>query len=203
MTDTLPRPPASIFDQIEETFIPAMDMQDFVLRQIVAEAGKIHNQDHAHLEQAHLGFLWTNAEAKRRGKFILGQAEEAKFLCAKWQKGRQEQQMREWFGVVPDFVITLNANYCNECSDADLLALIEHELYHCGQKTDQFGAPKFSDDGRPMFEIKGHDVEEFTGVIRRYGMGNNEALREMVQFAQQSPEVSQASIASVCGTCRR
>ena len=109
----------------------------------------------------------------------------------------------EWFGVVPDFIITLDAAYCHECSDSELLALIEHELYHCAQDRDGFGMPKFNrDTGMPVFTIRGHDVEEFIGVVRRYGMGNPEGeLAQLVQAANQAPEFSNDRIATMCGTC--
>ncbi len=42
---------------------------------------------------------------------LLGQCEEVTFRAGAWQKGRQEQQMRDWFGNVPDFLITLDADY--------------------------------------------------------------------------------------------
>ena len=38
--------------------------------------------------------------------------------------------MMQWFGRVPAFLITLAADYCAECSDAEFCALVEHELYH-------------------------------------------------------------------------
>lgn len=39
-----------------------------------------------------------------------------------WQKARMEQQMHEWFGAVPKFIITLAADYCSQCSDAEFCA---------------------------------------------------------------------------------
>lgn len=38
--------------------------------------------------------------------------------------------MMDWFGDVPAFIITLAADYCARCSDADFCALVEHELCH-------------------------------------------------------------------------
>nr|WP_271894430.1 putative metallopeptidase [Phyllobacterium sp. IY22] len=47
---------------------------------------------------------------------------------------------------------------------------MEHELYHAGQDRDSFGAPKFrKSTGLPVFILRGHDIEEFIGVVRRYG----------------------------------
>lgn len=48
--------------------------------------------------------------------------------------------------------------------------VVEHELYHAAQETDAFGAPKFNrSTGRRVFTIRGHELEEFVGVVRRYG----------------------------------
>lgn len=69
---------------------------------------------------------------------MLGQAEPVAFRAGGWQKARAQQQMVEWFGRVPDFLITLAADYCAECSDAEFCALVEHELYHIAQELDGF-----------------------------------------------------------------
>ncbi|WP_275593268.1 putative metallopeptidase [Rhizobium gallicum] len=70
---------------------------------------------------------------------------------------------------MPHFLLTFDAHYASTCSDAEFCALVEHELYHAGQERDAFGAPKFRRDGSPAFGLRGHDVEEFVGVVRRYG----------------------------------
>jgi hypothetical protein len=81
-----------------------------------------------------------------------------------------EQQMHEWFGRIPKYIITLAADYCEQCNDLEFCALVEHELYHIAQATDDFGAPKFNKEtGQPVLKLRGHDVEEFVGVVRRYG----------------------------------
>ncbi|WP_412549259.1 putative metallopeptidase [Sinorhizobium medicae] len=56
----------------------------------------------------------------------------------KWARARAEIRVKQWFGFVPDFIITLDAEYCRAC-------------------------------GSPVFTIRGHNVEEFIGVVRRYG----------------------------------
>lgn len=50
------------------------------------------------------------------------------FRAGDWQKARMEQQMHEWFGEVPDYIIILAADYCAQCGDAEFCALVEHEL---------------------------------------------------------------------------
>jgi len=84
--------------------------------------------------------------------------------------------------------------------DPSFCALVEHELYHCGQKLDVHGMPKFGQDGMPQFAIRGHDVEEFVGVVARYG-ADAAGVSEMVEAAKHRPSVGLASIAGACGTC--
>ncbi|MQV46648.1 putative metallopeptidase [Sinorhizobium medicae] len=110
--------------------------------------------------------------------------------------------VKQWFGFVPDFIITLDAEYCRACGDAEFMALVEHELYHSAQETDAFGAPKFSPStGLPVFTIRGHDVEEFVGVVRRYG-ADAAGVRAIVDAANRPPEIARAQIAHACGTCQ-
>jgi len=107
--------------------------------------------------------------------------------------------MHEWFGEVPNYIITLAADYCAECSDAEFCALVEHEMYHIAQKVDEFGAPEFTRDGLPRLTLRGHDVEEFVGVVRRYGASGE--VQELIDAASQPAEVAKINIARACGTC--
>ena len=118
----------------------------------------------------------------------------------KWRKARAEQQIREWFGHVPDFILTFDANFMSQADDATFCAVVEHELYHCGPERGEFGEPKFRKSGRPAFAMRGHDVEEFVGVVRRYG-ADAAGVRAMIDAAQRPPEMARASVAELCGTC--
>ena len=108
--------------------IPADGVYDWVYQNIIAETGAIHNPDHIHLDGADIAFMWAQHGFTKKGRTVLGQAEEVMFRAGGWQKSRMEQQMNEWFGHQPDYIITLAADYCSQCSDLDFCALIEHEL---------------------------------------------------------------------------
>lgn len=102
---------------------------------------------------------------------IIGQREEGapSGMMGKWGKARAEIQITEWLGHVPDFIITIDAEYAMSRSDAEFSALVEHELYHAAQWTDPFCAPKFrKSTGLPAFTLRSNDVEEVIGVVRRY-----------------------------------
>lgn len=180
--------------------IPADGVWQWVQANIIAESGHLHNPDHIHLADGDIGFLWAANAFSKKGRTVLGQAEEVMFRAGGWQKARMEQQMYEWFGHKPDYIITLAGDFCLQCSDIEFCALIEHELYHIAQEVDEFGAPKFyRDSGLPKLCMRGHDVEEFIGVVRRYGASSD--VQELVDAANTPTEVAKINIARACGTC--
>ena len=197
-----PRPPEKLLEvDIEGKFAPAPEVLDWIRAVILDPAGELYNPDHNHLADASIGILWTTAGCRSKGRTVVGMAEIPAFRCNQWQRARQEQQLREWFGRVPDFLITLDAFYSDQASDVAFLALVEHELYHCSQAEDEFGEPRFNKDtGLPIFSIRGHDVEEFVGVVRRYGVVSEE-VQDLVIAAANKPEVARINIARACGTC--
>lgn len=200
-----PLPPAAMFEDIDAPrFVPSPEVEAWVRTAIIEDAGLLHNPDHQHLTHAGLGFLWAGIENTRAGRSIIGQCEHAppQGVMGKWARGRAQQQLEEWFGAIPlDFLITLDAAYCSSCSDNEFCALVEHELYHAAQELDAFGAPRFSKaTGLPIYGIRGHDVEEFVGVVRRYGPSIE--VQALVDAAAQPPEVAPIRIAQACGTCQ-
>ncbi len=184
-------------------FVPAQDVFDWVQSVLFSQESKLYNSDHEHLhdlENHELCFLWADNGFIKGGRYVLGQCEKVMFRAGGWQKQRQEKQMIDWFGDIPTFLITLNAEYCLECSDAEFCALVEHELYHIAHAKDAFGMPAYNrDTGKPKLAMQGHDVEEFVGVVRRYGV--NDEVKKLVNVANKPPEVSRIDIAHSCGTC--
>ncbi|KNA28257.1 hypothetical protein ACO03_04540 [Pantoea ananatis] len=196
-----PMPPEELVEEFKPyiSLIPANEVWYWVQEQILSSDGRLHNPDHVHLAEADIAFLWAATSFKKKGRTVLGQAEEVMMRAGGWQKARMEQQMYEWFGRKPDFIITLAADFCMNCSDLEFCALVEHELYHIAQKTDEFGAPEFTRDGQPKLCMRGHDVEEFMGVVRRYGA--SEEVKQLIDAASQPAEVANIDIARACGTC--
>lgn len=200
-----PLPPEAIASvDARITFAPAPELVEWARATFISEDAKLFNPDHFHLNSASLGILWTNVSNSRKGRHIVGQCEEGKpsGMMGKWGKARAEQQIVDWFGTLPDFIITIDALYAMECSDAEFCALIEHELYHAAQERDAFGAPKFSKStGKPVFTLRGHDIEEFVGVVRRYGAGATH-VKALVDAANAGPEIANVRISQACGTCQ-
>ena len=197
-----PTPPASVLEiTAEPIFSPALDVIDWATRLFIGSGAALYNQDHSHLNFATIGALWTNVQNGHAGRRIVGQAEMGLPMGSKWHRGRVEMQLLQWFGTVPDFVLTFDADYCSQCSDAEFMALVEHELYHCGQERDEFELPKFTKAGKPKFGMRGHDVEEFVGVVRRYGSAAAH-VDALVAAAKAGPEIAKIDVARACGTCQ-
>jgi hypothetical protein len=198
-------PPADFAEVLfQERFEPARDLADWVRSTFLEEGGDLHNPDHRHLLDAAVGFLWASEGMTAKGRRVLGLTEDVVMSGRgnAWQRGRAAQQLREWFGTEPRFLITLDATYCAQCSDAEFCALVEHELYHCGHKVDEFGEPAYDKAGNPRLEIRGHDVEEFVGVVARYGVGDPGGyLGQMIIAAAKGPSVAPIRVAQACGTC--
>lgn len=199
-----PLPPAGLLEDHEERFVAAPDLAAWATCTFIAEDAVLANEDHAHLRHVNIGFLWTNVANERQMRRIVGQAElgDPQGAMGKWAKARARVQVMSWFGQIPGFIITIDAHFAAEAGDATFCALIEHELYHCSQERDQYGMPKFSRNGQPIPAMRGHDVEEFVGVVRRYG-AQAAGVTAMVQAANRGPEVAAAGIAHACGTCQR
>lgn len=126
--------------------VPAEGVHEWIHAEILSEEGTLHNPDHIHLLEADIVFMWASNAFAKKGRMVLGQCEEVMMRAGGWQKARMEQQLHEWFVHIPEFIITLAADYCAQCSDLEFCALVEHELYHIAQETDEFGAPKFYRD---------------------------------------------------------
>lgn len=197
-----PLAPPELLEAVPPIFAPAPELEEWTRSKFINELSPVYNPEHVHLQMATIGMIWTNVENAKRGRSILGQAQLVTESGDKWSAGRSNHQLRQWFGELPDFTITLFAPYAQECTDASFMALVEHELYHCAQARDEFGQPKFLKSGGPEFAMRGHDVEEFVGVVRRYG-ADAAGVREMVAAANKGPEIAEGLISRACGTCLR
>ena len=209
MEQIRPFPPTDLIEQAEEEeairLAPAVELKEWVIKNFLTIGGQLHNPDHDHIsellhdDETFLAFAWASSACQSKKRMVLGQCEKVMFNQGGWKKARQEQQMRDWFGCVPVYLITIDASFCEQASDHDFCALIEHELYHISHAKDEFGAPKFNKEGQPVLKLRGHDVEEFVGVVRRYGASVE--VQEMIDAANKPAEVAHLNVARACGTC--
>jgi len=202
---TMPEIPAKILSPGSIT--PAPRLRDWTREVFIQEGGALQNTDHEHLQHARIGMCWTTVEWHRKGKRIAGEAQLARPQGSNaWSKARKRRQLRRMFDefkALPDFLITVDADWINSRLDEStpyaVCALIEHELYHCAQDTDQDGFPAFdSQTGRPKWTIDPHDVEEFVGVAERYGAATDD-LQRMQGALRRGPTVEEAAVEAACG----
>ncbi|WP_394556232.1 putative metallopeptidase [Acinetobacter baumannii] len=210
MDQIRPFPPQELIDKADEEeairLAPAPDLMNWVIANFLTIGGPLHNPDHDHIaelihdNEEFLAFAWASSACMAKKRMVLGQCEKVMFQQGGWKKARQEQQMRDWFGFVPVYLITIDASYCDQATDRDFCALIEHELYHIGVERDEDGDPLISEmTGLPKHYLAGHDVEEFVGVVKRWGA--DESVKRLIEVAKQAPFVSDVNISKCCGTC--
>jgi hypothetical protein len=200
-----PLPPHNFYG-VEATldvprFEPASALLEWLTSTFIVDDGPLANPDHWHLIVANISVLWTNVPNSRSGRSVVGQAEfkPPSSSMGKWARARAEAQLYSWFGGLPDFLLTFDAQYAADCSDREFCALIEHELYHCGQARDEYGAPRFTKDGMPVFTMRGHDVEQFVGVVRRYG-ADAAHIQKLIEAAKDAP-IDDGRVQVACGSC--
>lgn len=198
-----PYPPVDMLELDGRDFVPAPELWEWIKTTFFDQQSALHNPDHLHLANfyyPHIAVMWAKGGFRQKGKIVVGQAEKVMINVGGWKKRRQEFQLEQWFGTVPEYIITLDAQYCSSANDAEFCALVEHELYHIAHKLDEFGCPTYNrETGQPKLEICGHDVEEFIGVVRRYGASAE--VQAMVDAVKQRPTVSKVDIHHACGTC--
>jgi hypothetical protein len=199
-----PYPPKGL-QSFGEDFAPDPVLADWIKLNYIKEDGELYDKGHSHLRSANIGVLWTNAACSRQGTSVVGMAEIPRPPTAsnKWHKARFTYQLTKWFGRIPDFLLTFDARYAMKCEDLSFCALVDHELNHCGQAKNQYNCPKFRKDGKPVWTIVAHDVEEFVSVVRRFGPGAGAGkTAEFVAAARKVPLIGAAKIAGACGTCK-
>lgn len=199
-----PYPPEEFEAPGRDLFAPAPALMEWAKASYLTEGGLLYNSDHRHLARARIGFLWTSVPCKKQMKTVAGTAEIPGGQGSVWGKARAKFQLFEWFRQPLHFLITLDAGYALDCDDVHFAALIDHELYHCAQAVDAFGCRRYNKDGDPVFSMRGHDVEEFVGVVRRFGIGAAAAgAAQLVAAAGTAPEIAEIKIAQACGNCLR
>jgi hypothetical protein len=198
----IPRPTVALVDEDGPLVAPAPELGEWARSTLLSLVSDLYNEDHAHLEDATIGFLWALVPFKDKGRHVLGTAQLGPPSGKAWQVAKATQQLNEWYGEVPDFLITVDGRWAFEhASDLELCAVVDHELYHCHMVLDENGEPRVNPvTGRPQWYVRGHDVEEFVGVVRRYGAWNS-GLRQMKRALEQEPMFGEVDIAGACGLC--
>jgi len=129
---------------------------------VYARLERIRAQSHDDLRDARIALVWhLSWKADVDGRITLG-------MCRK--VGDLDRELRGDYTAF-DFVILLNRKWWTDplTTSAHRDALLDHELCHARPKFDQAGEPEVDERGRNVWRLRGHDVEEFTEIIRRHG----------------------------------
>lgn len=132
---------------------------------------RIVKAHHPHLKDAKIAIAWRfGKRADADGRLWLGQAKKGSDLD------------RSLHGY--DFVILLNHEAWNVSSFTEEMmnALLDHELCHCAIANDSNGEPKVDEEGRKVYRIRKHDLEEFSEVVARHGQWKSD-IRHFVDMA--------------------
>jgi len=198
------------------SIIPAPELAEWARSTFIDRGGPLFNPDHEHLEFASILWLWAYPENVKARRVVLGDCSipSPPMTGGTWGRAAYWQQIEAWTREMtpavpgdpvsrPDFVIRIYAPGWLEAEHLGACALVEHELYHAGQDVDENGDPAFvASTGLPKFAIKGHDSEEFVGVVRRYGAGAcADGTPGLVAAASREREIDRAAVASACGSC--
>lgn len=141
--------------------------------------------EHAHLILANIGYVFRDDELRRHGRVTWAECILVERIL---QSEKRWSRLVKWallriLGAeeLPDFLILIDRNIWEGLDAESKLALIDHELSHAWFATEDDGmTQKFHKDGSPVWAIRGHDVEDFAGVVERNGLWNEE-LRVMAR----------------------
>ena len=77
-----------------------------------------------------------------------------------------------------DFAVLLNKDIFESdmLNDDQRRAILDHELCHAQVKRDKKGKPKLDDDGKPIWRVRKHDLEEFRQIVERHGCYANDII---------------------------
>lgn len=154
--------------------------------EIAADLMRLPELRHLVDGQARIVYLLREDIVIKAGRQVLG-------TCYLPQVQGSLRPLFDWllatrFGDDPpiDFLIVLDNEYWTAASARQREILVYHELTHCGHAVDKFGVPRFDKEtGAPVFCIRGHDVEEFVDVVKRYG-AHNDDIKAFIAAAQEN-----------------
>lgn len=143
---------------------------------------EVRAESHKDTSQARVVLAWM-LDTKRDvdGRLKLGKCVRASDL---------QRELVDW-----DFVILLNKEVweSKDFGEPRKKALLDHELMHIAEAVDKEGEPKFDDRGRKIWRVRGHDIEEFTDIVKRHGCykADLERFAEELLKKGQSPLFNQ------------
>jgi len=112
---------------------------------------------HKHLVEANIRYLFRDGPWSSKDRTTWGRAIKV--------------TARERHLTGNDFCIVINTKVWKAIEYHQQVALVDHELSHCGRKADD------DDDGNPVWYEVSHSIEDFVGVIKRHGLWSEDVQR--------------------------
>ncbi len=134
---------------------------------------------HEHLTNAKIAVAWNLSwQPDVDGRVTLGKCKRASDLD------------RELAGY--DFVVILRQEFFQhpDATDDQRRAILDHELCHAEVKCDEDGEPLVDEQGRTVYRIRKHDIEEFSEIVARHGCYR----RDIEVFAAQLEKAKQLGL---------
>lgn len=145
---------------------------------------------HAHLAEANVLYLFTDATRKKCDRVRLGSAAKMGSLQRFLSSGNESVLSG------PDFLMLIDSNIWPMLTEPQQRALVDHELCHMSVqvKNGEEGwirLPENADKGdfaEWKYSIRGHDLEEFNEILERHGFWrDDEAERKVKKVVLQMP----------------
>lgn len=146
------------------SYRPAPEVAELV-NQIIEDV-----PDHKRLAEIDIECVFIDPPAKSKGKFLLGRARKISGLNAFLGRGSQAD-------AAPFAVIEIALRPWEAMTDEQRRALVDHEMCHLDVEYDEVG--------QPQIKMRGHDLEEFAGVVKRHGFWQSDVAEFSEVVAQQ------------------
>lgn len=147
-------------------------------------ANELIAKHHTHLVNERIEYVFRSTVQKQGGKEIWGKARKISGLNAFLSRSLRDTEMTIEAGdnvVAFDpsedyFVIEIAGDVWKFLKPEARVALVDHELTHCGVDWD--------DEGKKRLVLYPHDLEEFAEVVRRHGLWRQD-IKAFFHVAQQ------------------
>ena len=128
---------------------------------------QVFKETFEHLQDSQIGYLFTGCEIVTKG------SRKSAYAIMPTAMG-QNRRIYVWalekaFGVYPDALIVADIEIWEELTEPQRVALVFHELRHLAHSHTKAGEPRYDEEGKPVLEVVGHDVEEFLDVADTFG----------------------------------
>lgn len=164
-----------------------IDRETVVGHAMYMKLREIVDEYHEDLHDARIALAWcTSWKPDRDGRVTLGKCKKASDL---------DRELAAY-----DFIVLLKKTFWNDVlvSDAQRMALLDHELCHAGVTLDErTNDPVYDERGRKVYRLIKHDIEEFIGVVARHGLYK----RDLELFGAELMKKARTDLFQPCEVC--